>query len=129
MLKALLCFDAGRKSGSDRDFCLRATQLGVKVGYMQACSLHHPARSYEELALKSRRLIGGRVDAAGSNFFRRFMALLLHLRPILREGWVCFYLPLPLVKRLQMLYLMIVLRMVAVREWFILVFRSVSTQR
>lgn len=129
LLKALQGFDARRKSGSDRDFCLRASQLGVKVGYMQSCSLHHPARSYEELALKARRLIGGRVDAAGSNLYRRFMALLLHLRPILREGWSCFQLPLPLLRRLQMLYLMFILRMVAVREWSILVFRSVSTQR
>lgn len=129
LIKALDGFDARRKSGSDRDFCLRANRLGVKVGYMQACSLYHPARSCEELAVKARRLIGGRVDAAGSNFYRRFMALLLHLRPILREGWVCLRLPLPLVKRLQVLRLLFVLRMVAVREWSFLVFRSVATQR
>ena len=129
LLKALDGFDARRKSGSDRDFCLRAKQLGVSVVYMQACSLHHPARSREELALKARRLIGGRVDAAGPNFCRRFTALLLHLRPIIREGWVCCYLPLPRVKRLQILCLMFALRMVAVREWSILVFRSISTQR
>ena len=129
LLKALDGFDARRKSGSDRDFCLRANQLGVRVGYVQSCSLYHPARSREELVSKARRLIGGRVDAAGSNPFRRFMALLLHLRPILREGWVCLYLPLPLVKRLQVLNLMFALRMVAVREWSILVSRSISTQR
>ena len=129
LLKALDGFDARRKSGSDRDFCLRANQLGVRVGYVQSCCLYHPARSREELVSKARRLIGVRVDAAGSNFFRRFMALLLHLRPILREGWVCLYLPLPLVNRLQVLYLMFALRMVAIREWSILVFRSISTQR
>ena len=129
LLKSLHGFDSRRKSGSDRDFCLRANQLGVRVSYMQSCLLHHPARSREELALKARRLVGGRVDAAGSNFCRRLMALLMHLRPILRESWVCFRLPLPWVKRLQVLCLMFVLRMVAVREWFILVFRSMPTQR
>ena len=129
LLKALKGFDARRKSGSDRDFCLRAKKLGVNVGYMHACSLLHPARSREELVLKARRLIGGRVDAAGSNFYRRFMALLLHLRPILREGWVCFRLSLPWLKRLQMFCLMFNLRMVAVREWFALVFCSIPTQR
>lgn len=129
LIKALNGFDARRKSGSDRDLCLRANQLGVKVGYMQACSLYHPARSCEALAVKARRLIGGRVDAAGSNFYLRLMALLMHLRPVLREAWVCLHLPLPLIKRLQMLRLLFVLRMVAVREWFFVVFRSVSTQR
>ena len=129
LLKALGGFDEQRKSGSDRDFCLRACQVGARVSYVQACSLQHPARSHEELALKARRLIGGRVDAAGSNPFRRVTALLLHLRPIVREGWLCFCLPLPLVKRLRMLCFMFVLRMVAVREWFILVFHSKSTQR
>ena len=129
LLKDLDGFDARRKSGSDRDLCLRANQLGVRVGYMQECSLHHPARSSDELAVKARRLIGGRVDAAGPNFCLRLMALLMHLRPILRESWVCFRLPLPWVKRLQVLSLMFVLRMVAVREWFILLFRSMPTQR
>ena len=129
LLKDLDGFDARRKSGSDRDLCLRANQLGVKVGYMKACSLYHPARSCEELAVKARRLIGGRVDAAGSNFYRRFVALLMHLRPILREGWVCLHLPLPLIKRLQVLRLLFVLRMVAVREWSFLVFGSMATQR
>ena len=129
LLKALGGFDARRKSGSDRDFCLRASQLGVRVGYLQACSLNHPARSRGELALKARRLIGGRVDAAGSNLYRRFMALLLHLRPIIREGWECSNLPLPLLKRLRVFFLMFVLRMVAIHEWYMLVFRSASTQR
>ena len=129
LLKALGGFDARRKSGSDRDFCLRAKQLGVRVSYVQACSLHHPARSRDELAVKARRLIGGRVDAAGSNISHRFVALLMHLKPLLREGWVCFHLPLPLVKRLQILHLMFVLRMVALREWCILVFHSTSSRR
>ena len=129
LLKSLGGFDERRKSGSDRDFCLRANQLDVKVIYMHACSLHHPARDRDELVLKSRRLIGGRVDAAGSNFARRLVALFMHLKPLLREGWVCLHLPLPWVKRLQMLFLMFVLRMVAVREWFILVFRSAPTCR
>jgi len=129
LLKALGGFDARRKSGSDCDFCLRANQLGVRVRYVPTCSLHHPARNRDELVLKARRLIGGRVDAAGSNFSRRFVALLMHLKPFLREGWMCLRLPLPWVKRLHMLCLMFVLRMVAVREWSILVFRSMSTQR
>ena len=129
LLKALGGFDASRKSGSDRDLCLRANRLGARVNYAHACSLHHPARSSDELALKARRLIGGRVDAAGPNFCLRLMALLMHLRPILRESWVCFRLPLPWLKRLQVLSLMVVLRLVAVREWFILVFRSMPTQR
>ncbi|WP_392346894.1 glycosyltransferase family 2 protein [Parasynechococcus sp.] len=129
LLKALGGFDARRKSGSDRDFCLRANQLGVKVVYVQSCSLRHPARSRDELAVKARRLIGGRVDAAGSNFARRFVALLMHLKPLLRESWVCWFLPLPLLKRLQMLYLMFVLRIVAMHEWCILVLRSTSSHR
>ena len=129
LLKALGGFDARRKSGSDRDFCLRANQLGVRVSYVQACSLNHPARSRDELAVKARRLIGGRVDAAGLSFSRRFLALVMHLKPLLREGWVCFHLPLPWAKRLQMLRLMFVLRMVSVREWCSLVFYSASSRR
>ena len=90
---------------------------------------HHPARNREELAVKARRLIGGRVDAAGSDFSRLFLALIMHLKPLLREGWVCLHLPLPWVKRLQMLCLMIDLRLVAIREWFVLVFSSSLSQR
>ena len=129
LLKSLGGFDERRKSGSDRDLCLRANQLGVRVSYVEACSLCHPARSRDELEVKARRLIGGRVDAAGSGVFRRFLALLLHLKPLLREGWFCLYLPISWGKRFQILHLMLILRIVAVREWFSLVFSSKASHR
>ena len=128
LLKALGGFDARRKSGSDRDFCLRANQLGVRVSYVQACSLNHPARSRDELAVKARRLIGGRVDAAGLSFSRRFLALVMHLKPLLRECWVCFHLPLPWVRRLQMLRLMFFCAWSSARM-VLLVFYSASSRR
>lgn len=129
LLELLGGFDSLRKSGSDRDFCLRASQHGEQVFYVEACSLRHPARSQEELEVKARRLIGGRVDAAGSKFVPRLLALIMHTRPLLREGWVCLWLPLPWIDRCRMLRLMLHLRLVAMLEWFSLVFLSSPSQR
>lgn len=129
LLELLDGFNALRKSGSDRDFCLRASQYGVKVFYVEGCSLRHPARSQQELELKARRLIGGRVDAAGPKFVSRLLALVMHTRPLLREGWVCLWLPLPWMDRCRMLRLMLHLRLIAMSEWFSLVFLSSLSQR
>ena len=129
LLHALGGFDSLRKSGADRDFCLRAKKLGVSVLYNDKSSVCHPARSRDELAVKARRLIGGRIDAAGPSFIWRLAALIMHLRPLIRESWVCLYLSIPWSQRLQILRLMIDLRLVAVHEWYLLVFSSPSFKR
>ena len=129
LLEELGGFNSSCKSGSDRDFCLRAKRGGVGVTYVKECLVCHPARNREELACKARRLIGGRVDAAGSGFLSRLMALVMHSRPLLRETWVCFRLPLSLMQRFQMFCLMVDLRLVALHEWCSLVFFSSPSQR
>ena len=103
---------------------MRAKKLGVNVLYNDKSSVCHPARSRDELAVKARRLIGGRIDAAGPAFAWRFAALMMHLRPPIRESWVCLCLSIRLSQRLQILRLMIDLRLVAVQEWCLLVFSS-----
>ena len=128
-MHALGGFDSLRKSGADRDFCLRAKKLGVNVLYNEKSSVSHPARSRDELAVKARRLIGGRIDAAGPRLTWRLAALIMHLRPLIRESWVCLYLSIPWSQRLQILRLMIDLRLVAVHEWYLLVFSSSSFKR
>ena len=129
LLHVLGGFDSLRRSGADRDFCLRAKKLGVSVFYNDKSSVFHSARSREELAVKARRLIGGRIDAAGPKLVWRLVALIMHLKPLIREGWGCLFLSISWSQRLQVLRLMIFLRLVAVHEWCLLVFSPSSVKR
>jgi glycosyltransferase involved in cell wall biosynthesis len=129
LLEQLQGFDATRKSGADRDFCLRARAAGFRVRYVPDCRISHPARSCRELTAKARRLIGGRVDGAGSGLPCRLLALALHTKPLLREGWVTLRLPLPMRDRWSILRLQLVLRAVAAREWVALVFGGKDSLR
>lgn len=122
-------FDAQRKSGADREFCLRARAAGIPVGYGPSCLVSHPARSEAELYQKARRLIGGRVDAAGGKLHRQLLALVLHSKPLLREWRLTLMMPLPWSTRLAMMQLSLRLRLAAAREWLRLVLGRHVSQR
>ncbi|MDM7931801.1 glycosyltransferase [Tabrizicola sp.] len=54
-------FDEDRFSGGDRDWNLRAQEMGCGFFYCQETLIRHPARaSFPELAKKRRRTLGGR---------------------------------------------------------------------
>jgi glycosyltransferase involved in cell wall biosynthesis len=122
-------FDALRKSGADREFCLRARAAGIPVSYVPSCLVTHPARSEAELYQKARRLIGGRVDAAGGQPHRQVLALVLHSKPLLREWFLTLMMPLPWRTRLAMMQLLLQLRLAAAREWLRLVLTGQVSHR
>lgn len=122
-------FDSARKSGADREFCLRARAGGIAVRYSADCLVMHPARSEVELFQKARRLMGGRVDAAGKQPVRQFLALILHTKPLLREWCLTMGMRIPWSTRLAMMALLLRLRLAAAREWWDLIQRRRVSQR
>ena len=63
LLKELGGFDAGLKSGGDRQMALRIKEAGHPLVYVPAMVVRHPVRaSRAELVHKRRRLSGGRWD-------------------------------------------------------------------
>ena len=56
-------FDVSLRSGGDRDFCLRARSVGVRLTLSEEAYVDHPARaSVGELIHKARRTAGGNVQ-------------------------------------------------------------------
>lgn len=74
-------FDARLFSGGDKEWNLRANALGSKIHYDAAVIINHPARgSFAELALKRRRLTGGKHKRQAKSF-KRFIPPLRLLIP------------------------------------------------
>lgn len=122
-------FDQRRKSGADRDFGERARLAGYLIAYACEAVVRHPARDRAGLLRKARRVIGGRLDGVGAQPLLRLRELLLHLRPLLREGVVALNLPLSSQERLAMLLLLIHCRWEAVLEWCRLCFPGRTSLR
>jgi GT2 family glycosyltransferase len=79
-------FDGKRLSGGDAEFCRRATAHGARIQFVAAARVGHPARStWDAIAIKSRRVLGGQL-AAGS-FFRRGAFLVRALAPPVIPWW------------------------------------------
>jgi glycosyltransferase involved in cell wall biosynthesis len=78
-------FDSARLSGGDAEFCRRASaKAGATVRYVAAARVGHPARAtWEEIATKSRRMIGGQV-LAGSAARRAYRVLRILAPPLIR---------------------------------------------
>jgi GT2 family glycosyltransferase len=74
-------FDGTRLSGGDAEFCRRATAAtGAKVQFVPVARVGHPARdTWEALATKSRRVLGGQITMGPFN--RRAAFLIRALAP------------------------------------------------
>lgn len=73
-------FDNKRLSGGDAEFCRRAVARGAHVRFVPAARVGHPARAtWDAVATKSRRVLGGQVGAG--SFGRRAAYLLRALSP------------------------------------------------
>lgn len=88
-LRAVGLFDAGLRSGGDREWGARATAAGVRAVYAADAVVDHPTRpTASELLVKRRRVSRGSVDLAAS--LGRPVheeGLLRALRPPLRATW------------------------------------------
>jgi len=81
-------FEAGRLTGGDSEFCRRAGRYGVAVRYCKQAIVRHPARrSWPELAVKTRRLMGGRIRT-GPYSQRLYNALHTFIPPVRRCGYI-----------------------------------------
>ena len=78
-------FDAKSFSGGDKEWNLRAFAKGSQIHYDERVIIKHPARStFAELALKRRRLIGGKHERQASSI-KRFLPPLKLLRPSVKS--------------------------------------------
>jgi GT2 family glycosyltransferase len=92
IFEALGGFDATRRSGGDADFCRRAGARGYGICLVPKAVVMHPCRtSWEELALKARRVKGGQVRAGFLS--RRIIWTLRSLVPPFRD--TVYYLASP----------------------------------
>ncbi len=92
-------FDARRFSGGDAEFCRRAAAAGAMIVYVDAARVRHPARnSWPELAIKSRRILGGQLRV-GSPRARAYRLARLIVPPIV-AWWRFLHAPYPLRYRL-----------------------------
>ena len=125
---ALGGFHAHTRSGGDRDFCERARLIGVPVVYVPEAVIEHPARIWQELLIKQRRIVGGRLALASRR--GAFPVLFRSLRPILSESWRVLRCPgFSLSRRGHLLCLVWLLRGAVLLEWFRLMFPAQQALR
>jgi hypothetical protein len=80
--------------------------------------VRHPARDWNELVRKQRRIVGGRLSLAGDQPFARLKVLVQSLRPLVSESVrVCRYKPLGWFRRGLLLSLVCRLRLAVLVEW------------
>ncbi|GAB5392866.1 MAG: hypothetical protein Altm2KO_16140 [Alteromonas macleodii] len=80
------CFDANLKSGGDHEMSKRLSRNGFPVVFCKEAIVNHPARSFDEILKKRRRVIGGAWDKNSSKlkpFSMYWRASKLFIRRIL----------------------------------------------
>lgn len=118
LFERLAGFAARTHSGGDRDFCQRAQAAGARLVFQAESLVRHPARSWRELVLKQRRIVGGRLSLAMASPAARFRVLWLSLRPLISETLrVCRYPGLGVRRRLHLLALVWWIRGAVLLEW------------
>jgi glycosyltransferase involved in cell wall biosynthesis len=112
-------FHAHTRSGGDRDFCQRARLIGVPVVYAPSAEIRHPARDWQSLLLKQRRIVGGRLALAAGSPLGALQALFGSVRPVWSESWrVIRSSRFTLLRRCHLLVLVWILRGAVLLEWF-----------
>jgi hypothetical protein len=111
-------FSDHTRSGGDRDFCLRARAAGFPLVFCEHAVVFHPARDWDELVHKQRRIVGGKLALAPAGFGPRLTVLLMSLRPLVSEWWKLMRAPsLNIVGRLALMFLALLLRLAVLLEW------------
>lgn len=105
-------------SGGDREFCHRAVAAGAVLLFEARAVVRHPARDWDELVRKQRRIVGGRLSISGEQPLKRLQVLGLSLRPLISESVrVCRFQPLSWQRRFLLLRLVLRLRLAVLLEW------------
>ncbi len=68
LVKKLGMFDATLKSGGDHELAKRIVSSNYLVKYVESAVVFHPARDFEELVKKSKRVVGGVWDKTNSKY-------------------------------------------------------------
>ena len=123
-------FNSTLKSGGDRDFCLKANEkIGTVVLYEKSCIAMHPARDKKAHMIKCKRLLGGQFDRANGNIIRELIALLLHLRPFIKEFFKAIRISVPLRQKIRLILFLLILRISVIPEWTRLFLRLKKSSR
>jgi glycosyltransferase involved in cell wall biosynthesis len=111
-------FHRKTRSGGDRDLCHRAVAQAGALVFAPDALVRHPARGWDELIHKQRRIVGGRLFLADDNPLARLLVLFLSLRPIVSETLrVCQAQQLSWQRKATLISLVIRLRAAVFREW------------
>ena len=111
-------FHRKTRSGGDRDLCHRAVAQAGSLVFAPDALVRHPARGWDELIHKQRRIVGGRLSLADNNLWARVLVLWLSLRPIVSETVrVCQVRQLSLLRKAALISLVARLRGAVVLEW------------
>ena len=110
-------FDARMFSGGDKEWNLRANAAGSKVHYDAQVIINHPARgSFDELALKRRRLTGGKHKRQAKSFKRFIPPVRLLIPSFKMTAKLYAAKDLPLSQRLALMRIDYALRRVTFAE-------------
>jgi len=105
-------------SGGDREFCHRAVAAGAVLLFEARAVVCHPARDWDELVRKQRRIVGGRLSIVGEQPLKRLHVLGLSMRPLISESVrVCRFQSLSWQRRWVLLSLVVRLRLAVLLEW------------
>ncbi|MEX0595240.1 MAG: glycosyltransferase family 2 protein, partial [Candidatus Paceibacterota bacterium] len=82
VFKHVPCFNENRKSGADAEFGRKVVKAGYQIIYCKNAYVLHPARdSLKNYIKKSRRIAGGKYDAAKHKFYKKIYLILHFLIP------------------------------------------------
>ena len=112
-------FHRKTRSGGDRDLCHRAVAQAGALVFAPDALVRHPARGWDELIHKQRRIVGGRLSLADNNLLARGSVLWSSMRPIVSETLrVCQVRELSWLRKAILVSLVLRLRAAVLLEWF-----------
>ena len=112
-------FHRKTRSGGDRDLCHRAVAQAGALVFAPDALVRHPARGWDQLIHKQRRIVGGRLSLADNNLLARGSVLWSSMRPIGSETLrVCQVRELSWLRKAILVSLVLRLRAAVLLEWF-----------
>jgi glycosyltransferase involved in cell wall biosynthesis len=112
-------FHRKTRSGGDRDLCHRAVAQAGALVFAPDALVRHPARGWDQLIHKQRRIVGGRLSLADNNLLARGSVLWSSMRPIVSETLrVCQVRELSWLRKAILVSLVLRLRAAVLLEWF-----------
>lgn len=128
VIEAVGGFDASLKSGGDAEWGYRAQHAGFSIIFSSLVRVQHPARSFQELLAKNKRIVGGAYDMASKKGYVAIAALyFVTLSPPVFSIYRAFRTEkLTFVEKLKAILVKVYLRLISVGELTKLLFGKTS---